>query len=100
MTWLQGHNQQTSACPALLVKWTAGQCVCVCVYRERAGGKVSLQGNMDPCALYAPKVNSTVVMTLNRSHIHCLFIDFNTFSVFTEFPFHNVTIYVKGQQAL
>lgn len=23
--------------------------------RERTGGKVSLQGNMDPCALYAPK---------------------------------------------
>uniref|UniRef100_A0A667XBR6 Uroporphyrinogen decarboxylase n=1 Tax=Myripristis murdjan TaxID=586833 RepID=A0A667XBR6_9TELE len=30
-------------------------CVCVCVFRERTGGKVSLQGNMDPCALYAPK---------------------------------------------
>lgn len=33
--------------------------VCLCVFRERTGGKVSLQGNMDPCALYAPKVNST-----------------------------------------
>ena len=34
-------------------------CVCVCVSRELTGGKVSLQGNMDPCALYAPKVTST-----------------------------------------
>lgn len=33
--------------------------MCVCVFhRQRTGGKVSLQGNMDPCALYATKVNS------------------------------------------
>lgn len=32
--------------------------VYVCEFRKRTGGKVSLQGNMDPCALYAPKVTS------------------------------------------
>lgn len=41
----------------LLVK--GSPCVCLCASRERTGGKASLQGNMDPCALYAPKVTST-----------------------------------------
>lgn len=36
----------------------------MCVFRERTGGKVSLQGNMDPCALYAPKVTSSLTFGL------------------------------------
>ncbi|XP_072560511.1 uroporphyrinogen decarboxylase isoform X2 [Paramormyrops kingsleyae] len=33
--------------------------------RERTGGKISLQGNMDPCALYAPKLDSIVGQMLD-----------------------------------
>lgn len=47
----------TSGYDVVGLDWTADPQLA----RQRVGGKVTLQGNLDPCALYAPKVSFTLI---------------------------------------